>query len=691
MSKNKLSAAKQVATSYDAFLLTKGLTPRDGQKQMMSFCFGLVNNISVDKEGKKADNVKQPALGVVEAGTGTGKTLGYSLPLIPLAKERGKTLILSTATVALQEQIINKDLPDIRASAGIDFTFTMAKGRGRYFCKLRCGRHMDHEENAYGYVKEDVANLNREFDLGLWDGDRDAYPDEISDSTWQNINAIGGQCPNNKCPHFTKCPFFQARSRLESSDVIVANHDIVLADLALGGGVILPVPEETIYVFDEGHHLSHKAIDHFATNCSLDYSVRWCDEIVDMMIPLTNSYSDKMDEYCHQIIKDSSLLKNEMSLLRNFLLSSLSFRNEHDQRDVFRFPGGEIPVVIIQQIKPLTSILKRINKTVEQMTTLVDEAGNKISPDEAADHKMLVGEMNSRIDSIIETLSSFIARQKDEGLPIARWITVLRDRKNEVIINTSPIHAGKHLTDNIWNKAFACIITSATIRSLGSFDAFLEQAGLAKETPTLLAKSPFDYEKNGILYVPKMASTPKNPLEHTSEVGKMLPSLITRKKGCLVLFASRRQMTDVYDLLPVHLQSQILVQGRLPKGEIVAKHKLRIDQNQHSVIFGLASFSEGVDLPGDYCDNVVISKLPFSVPSDPVSETLREWMNKAGRDTFNEITVPEACLKLIQSVGRLIRTETDTGAVTILDTRIKNSRYGQNILNSLPPFRRVIR
>ncbi|WP_231571662.1 MULTISPECIES: helicase C-terminal domain-containing protein [Xenorhabdus] len=171
----------------------------------------------------------------------------------------------------------------------------------------------------------------------------------------------------------------------------------------------------------------------------------------------------------------------------------------------------------------------------------------------------------------------------------------------------------------------------------------------------------------------------------------MLPKLMNRLKGCLVLFASKRQMTDVFDMMPDEQKESILMQTTLPKSEIVARHKLRIDHGEPSVIFGMASFSEGVDLPGDYCNNVIIAKLPFMVPTDPVSLTLAEWMDSVGRNTFEEISVPDACIKLIQSVGRLIRTEKDTGAVTILDNRLVTKRYGKGILDSLPPFRRHIR
>lgn len=217
--------------SLSIFLNKKGVSARAGQKRMMNLCYGLVNGIEVDSNGERTGN---PAVCVIEAGTGTGKTLGYSIPLIPLAKAKGKTLILSTATVALQEQIVYKDLPDIRASAGLDFTFSMAKGRGRYFCKLRANRQSDKEMNLFGQENENIKTLRDEFDNDLWNGDRDTYPVEVRDDLWQKVNAVGGQCASHHCPYYKSCPFFAARKELEKVDVIIANHDIVLSDLSLG-------------------------------------------------------------------------------------------------------------------------------------------------------------------------------------------------------------------------------------------------------------------------------------------------------------------------------------------------------------------------------------------------------------------------------------------------------------------------
>ncbi|QCJ72203.1 ATP-dependent DNA helicase DinG (plasmid) [Moellerella wisconsensis] len=683
--KNKLTAEQQTSIAYSNFLTSKGLKPRAGQQEMIHFCSSLINDIPKDND--------KPVVGVVEAGTGTGKTLGYCLPLIPLAKEKGKTLILSTATVALQEQVVVKDLPEIQSQGGLKFTYAMAKGRGRYFCRLRYDAHVDAELNAYGDVRDDMNSLGAEFQSGEWTGERDTYPLELTDKSWNKVNAVASQCPKVKCPHYKSCPFFAARSRLEEVDVVIANHDIVLSDLSLGGGVILPVPKEAIYIFDEGHHLTSKAIEHFAANASLDNTARWLGEVSDMVMDMQTPYGEKMNDHVYKLVGLASDTATELMSVRGTLLSSLSFRNDHGSIDVYRFPEGDVPADVRSLFKNGIYLANQMQILVEKMTTIIDEAGDKVQADENARHKMAIGDLKNRLENLLDALKRFSAptRKGDSTVPVARWVNIKRDNKSEVIIHSSPVHAGEHLNRELWQEAHGVIITSATLRTMGNFDAYLNEAGLEKDTPTLLAKSPFDYENNGVLFVPKMRSTPKNAEAHTNELIELLPKLVLRRKGCLVLFSSRKQMTEVCAGMPEDVKECILMQTTMPKSEIVSRHKLRIDRGEPSIIFGMASFSEGVDLPGDYCDNVIIAKLPFSVPSDPVSQTMTEWMEKAGRNTFEEITVPQACIKLIQAVGRLIRTESDTGAVTILDSRIKNTRYGQSILDSLPPFRRVIR
>lgn len=677
-----------IAKAYNAFLDAKGVNARAGQKSMMNLCYRLVNGVETDSDGKRKG---EPAVCVIEAGTGTGKTLAYSIPLIPLAQVKNKSLVISTATVALQEQVMFKDLPDIRSSAGLDFTFAMAKGRGRYYCKTRANREADREMVIYGHETETGSNLRNEFDDNLWDGDRDTYSIEIREDVWNRVNAVAGQCTGQSCPHYNSCPFFLARGELENADVIVANHDIVLSDLALGGGAVLPEPEHCVYVFDEGHHLTGKAINHFSTSSSLDITLKWIDDLSELVMPLVDSYNDDMEELISNLYSESETLRSELVSAKQFFLQSLPFIPEYDSRETCIFPAGMTPYEVRNHARGIIKTVQGMQRVQGKIEKIVDD----MKSNDINEHKLITGELSNRLDTLINAWQDFISveRRDKNGIPFARWVVLHRGRTNDLIINTSPVHAGEMLKKNVWEKVYAAVITSATIRTLGSFSSYLDQAGLSDETPTMLAQSPFNYEENGVLFIPKMRFSPiqRDAEAHTQEVASILPKLVVKLRGCLVLFASKRQMTDVFDLMPEGIKSTILMQTTIPKSEIVSRHKVRIDEGKPSIIFGMASFAEGVDLPGDYCNNVIITKLPFMVPTDPVSQTLAGWMESVGRNTFEEISLPDACIKLVQAVGRLIRKETDKGAVTILDNRLVTKQYGPGILNSLPPFRRVIR
>ncbi|WP_231571661.1 ATP-dependent DNA helicase DinG [Xenorhabdus sp. NBAII XenSa04] len=498
---------KIIAIAYESFLKHKGVTARIGQKRMMNLCYDIVNSIEVNNEDQRTSD---PAVCVIEAGTGTGKTLGYSIPLIPLAKAKKKTLILSTATVALQEQVMFKDLPDIRTNAGLDFTFAMVKGRGRYFCKLRAERESDKRMSLFGYEDQSIKILKDKFADGLWDGDRDTYSVEVRDEIWQKVNAVVGQCPSHLCPHYAICPFFKARKELDSVDVVIANHDIVLADLSLGGGVVLPDPKQSIFVFDEGHHLTSKAINHFASSCSIDATVKWVDEIFDMIIPLVDNYNNEMEQLATELHSKTTKLKKELVETKDFLLRTLPFKSEYDKRETCIFPSGETPKEVINYAKIVGKILGDMNKINGKMSLIID--GNLKSNPDAGEHKMIVGELDNRFETLITAWSDFVnVKHRDKnGIPFARWVDVNREKKNEIVINSSPVHAGDMLMKDVWNVVFSAIVTSATIRTLGKFDAYLNQVGLPPATPTLLAQSPFNYEENGVLFIPNMKFSPKD-------------------------------------------------------------------------------------------------------------------------------------------------------------------------------------
>ena len=221
----------------------------------------------------------------------------------------------------------------------------------------------------------------------------------------------------------------------------------------------------------------------------------------------------------------------------------------------------------------------------------------------------------------------------------------------------------------------------------------LHQTGLIwfPQTTTLALQSPFDFEAQGELYIPPIYASPKDPHAHTAAIVEWLPKLIAADQaiGTLVLFSSRKQMQDVALRLPEEYLPLLLIQGELPKTVLLQRHYQALSEGKASIIFGLDSFAEGLDLPGEACVQVIIAKLPFSMPDNPIEKTQNRWIEQRGGNPFIEITVPEASIKLVQAVGRLIRTEQDYGRVTILDNRVKTQRYGQQLLACLPPFKRI--
>jgi ATP-dependent DNA helicase DinG len=319
------------------------------------------------------------------------------------------------------------------------------------------------------------------------------------------------------------------------------------------------------------------------------------------------------------------------------------------------------------------------------------EGGAGVSSYQAEEWYPLFGSLLARAQSNWELWTAFTLEDPADSPPMARWLTLAESGNyHDIEVNASPILAAETLRRNLWNVAYGALVTSATLTALGSFDRYRMRAGLPKVAVTAVVPSPFHYAEAGLLRVPDLKADPRDAAAHTAAIIRELPAMVEGARGSLVLFSSRKQMQDVFDGLERDWRKRVLIQGNLSKQETLNKHKARVDDGETSVLFGLASFAEGVDLPGAYCEHVLIAKIPFAVPDDPVEAALSEWIEARGGNPFMEIAVPDASLRLIQACGRLLRTEQDTGTVTLLDRRVVTQRYGKAILNALPPFRRQI-
>ena len=685
------------------------LTPRYGQRLMIAEIARTLGDIECDSEGKR---VSDSHVCVLEAGTGTGKTLAYLIAGLPIAKAQGKRLIVSTATVALQEQVLNQDLPSLASHSGVAFRYALAKGRGRYVCVARLDQALEGSEpnptlslfeqslqadsSDFNVLATDMADA---YGKGEWEGDRDTWPVSIEDAHWRQLTVDHRQCTGRRCGHFGACAFFRSRRELENADVIVANHDLVLADLALGGGAILPDPADCIFIFDEGHHLPDKALSHFAHRFAVHGCLRWLKTLKSSLTDLHQGLAVQptiarllagLPELLHGLepaLGDVFSMGHQLAGRENGLADEEA---SHQQR----FEKGQVPEALREQAQQLLVMFATLSRSLESISDILRESLDPdkqtgLDRDQAEAWLPLMALLHGRALDAHALWQAFSEQDAPNAPPSARWITLSRVAgEPEIEFSASPVSAAHTLAKHLWGRCHGAVVTSATLTALGRFERLQERAGLANRYRYQALPSPFDYA-NAVLRVPAEATDPSDREAHERAIVSFV-SQLGEEEAALVLFSSRAQLRAVEKALPAAAKERILAQDALPKRELIERHRAAVDGGKGSVIFGLASFAEGIDLPGDYLTHVVITRLPFAVPDDPVGATLAEWIESQGGNPFMRISVPDASIKLVQACGRLIRKESDRGVITLLDRRVITRRYGQALLDALPPFKRDI-
>ncbi len=700
---------QQIQKAYSQFLTNKGLKARYGQKLMIAEIAKTLGGVDLDDEGERQS---RGHVCVVEAGTGTGKTVAYLLPALIVAKALNKKLVVSTATVALQEQIVHKDLPDLRQHSELSFSYSLAKGRGRYLCLTKLDNLLSEYqsgsdptralyEDELSQIDEQTVKLYESMVDALaanrWDGERDTWPEGLEQHEWQPVTTDHRQCTGRRCSNVTACSFFKARESLDAVDCIVTNHDLVLSDLALGGGAILPAPADSIYVFDEGHQLPAKALNHFAHHSRIISTGTWleqCNKNLGAMLGEISGAGD-VDRFGEQLPAALTDCKRRIDQIYPSL-DALAQEIALDQRQThYRFTGGVVPrdlaVMAVELARGFDRLADLLSKMLGEVNDAMEDPHCPVPKVDLENHYPLLGTWQARAEANRELWNSYAIPDGEKGVPKARWLTpVEMGASIDIEVCSSPILAARTLENSLWDNCCAAVVTSATLAALGRFDRFQMRAGTPADSVYCQMPSPFDFSK-ATLEVPAEAVEAGDALAHTESLISTLPKILSPDEASLVLFSSRKQMLEVYEHLPNAWRERILVQGDKGKQEMLRAHRVRIDEGKGSVLFGLASFAEGVDLPGDYCRHVVIAKLPFAVPDDPIEASLAEWIESRGGNAFMEITVPDAALKLVQACGRLLRSENDSGKITLLDRRVVTKRYGKAILDSLPPFTRLIR
>ncbi len=702
--------------AFDAVVQsTEGFRGRAGQRAMaeqVARTFGAAQLGKVDEE----EGEPRRAIAVIQAGTGVGKSLAYCAPAIAIALARGTRVLISTATVALQEQLVHKDLPALAAQMEQPFKFALAKGRGRYVCKLKLERLAGTGE-AHGEDDDDLfpeeaahargkpsrqetearmqfyASMAQALAQGAWDGDRDSLDTPPEPEAWSPVAAEGSSCTGRHCPAFSQCVYYDQRKALVGAQVIVANHDLLLSSL---GARVLPELDNCLLVLDEAHHLPATALDQFA--CSADLSrLAWIDRLSSRALRIGTLV--EVTEVA-DIPRHASQLRQRMQDLER-LVMDLYGETLKAQKSAWgparvRVPRGVLPEVLHEPLGQLAHHAAGFLDSLRAISKAL-RAEMRDKPDEARRLSQLyaqIGTLAPRLEAVHAT-AQLLLQEPPEGeaqafVPNAKWFTLEVDGDFIVVkAHASPILPGSTLRNHLWSSVRGAVLTSATLTSCGQFDFFLRESGLHGDAAatTLEVPSPFNYAAQGTLIAAETQADPKNAAQFTAEmVEALLNDLARVEYGALVLFTSREQMRQAVDALATVMRPLVLVQNQLPRTQLLARHRERVAAGEPSIIFGMQSFGEGLDLPGRLCESVFITKLPFAPPDDPVGETRAEWLRAVGRDPFSELVVPATAIRLAQWAGRAIRTEEDQAHVYCYDKRLTRTSYGQRLLKGLPPF-----
>ena len=690
------------------------LRPRAGQREMAAQVAHTFAHAHLGKptegEDSPPNTAVAPSIAVIQAGTGVGKSLAYSAPAIAMALQRGTRVMISTATVALQEQLVNKDLPALAAHLGQPFRYALAKGRGRFVCQLKLERlvgssdlYPEEADDLFGETlptkpvaqaerqaqQQFYASMAEALAQGRWDGDRDSLDTPPAPEAWSPVAAEGSSCTGRHCPAFQSCSYYERRKELVAAQVIVVNHDLLLSSL---GARLLPELDNCLLVLDEAHHLPATALAQFASSMDLS-RLQWLDKLTSRALRIGQLL--EVEEIA-DIPQHSSGLRQAMGQLAQAAMAQYGETLKSPEARFgpasARIPRGVLPEALLP---PLEAVLAHSTGLLDVLRAIAKALRSTIkeTPDEAPRLAALYAQLGSlapRLEAVFATTELLLHTPAPGQAPAAKWFTLEMDGEWIALqAHASPILPGSTLRQHLWSQVRGGVLTSATLTSCGSFDFFLREVGL-HDLPTLATlevASPFDYPSQGVLWAHHTQADPKHAGPFTQEmVHTLLHDLASVQTGALVLFTSKEQMRQAVDALPSALRSKVLVQNTMPRFALLNKHREQVEAGQASIIFGMQSFGEGLDLPGALCASLFITKLPFAPPDDPVGEARAEWLRSSGRNPFTDLVVPATAIRLAQWVGRAIRTEHDQAQVYCYDRRLCVTSYGQQIQKSLPNF-----
>jgi ATP-dependent DNA helicase DinG len=594
---------------------------------------------------------------IVEAGTGTGKTLAYLVPAIAAATGRGNRVIISTGTKNLQEQLMAKDIPFLQQVLPRKFTAAYMKGRTNYACLQRI-RRAENSPVLEGLDELDYFDEVRQWARESQTGDRAELinlPENLS--FWRHLDARSEICVGQKCPDYDPCFITRMRQRAMDADIVIVNHHLFFADLALRNseyGQVLP--DYSAVIFDEAHLIEDVAAEYFGAQVS---SYQMEDLVRDLaLLPIANV----------DVNKELTRIAARLSRFGdNFWMGFRVGRGDEGRFPVL--PGtfarkrtdGEI------EATPLGEAYLSLDGALERLETTLDAI---------SDQPLEVENLLRRVRQIRFDLQ-FIVAGDDK-----HFVYWTERRGRGLFLRASPIDVSSLLQDKLFERVETVVLTSATLASAGNFNFIRERLGLA-EADDLVAPSSYDYESQTVLYLPTRLPDPRSPQFTDAAADEIINILNATDGRAFVLSTSKASMNALYERVAGEVDFPCFLQGTASKAGLLEKFR----ETPNAVLFATSSFWQGVDVRGEQLSCVIIDKLPFAVPSDPVVAARQRYIDEQGGSSFYEYSVPQAIISLKQGLGRLIRSTTDKGVLAILDPRLRTKAYGRVFLESLPPCR----